>query len=98
MIDVSKEKLLSLKQAVALLPPGRNGRPPHISLLVRKILAKELEALRLSGRWVTSAEALQRWMNRQTAAALGEPAPIRTAAARRRAAEKAERELVAQGV
>jgi hypothetical protein len=63
-----------LTQAARLLPSGRNGRPVHVSTLLRWILRGvstlagpvRLEALRAGGRWFTSAEALRRFSQRVT--------------------------------
>jgi hypothetical protein len=60
-IDLKTESPIGLGQAARLLPPGRSGRPVHISSLVRAVLAGELEALRFGRRWVTTVEAVQRW-------------------------------------
>jgi hypothetical protein len=75
MIDMTKETLLSLPQAAALLPPGRAGRPVSKSTLIdwidpgTKGPAGELvrlEAVRCGRRWLTSREALARFMARLT--------------------------------
>ena len=60
-IDLKTETPIGLGQAARVLPPGRGGRPVHISSLVRAILAGELEALRFGRRWVTTVEAVQQW-------------------------------------
>jgi hypothetical protein len=97
MIDIATETLLALKDAAARIPSSRAGRPTHAATIFRLIRAGKLEGIRLGGRWVTSVEALQRYADRETRAALGdepEPAPAIT---RRRAAEieRAERDAVA---
>jgi hypothetical protein len=74
-IDFNRETLVSLNEASRRLPPGRNGRPVHVSTLVRGITQGELEAVKIGKRWVTSVEALQRWAERRTAAAMGRPPP-----------------------
>jgi site-specific recombinase XerD len=54
----------------------------------------KLEGVRVGGRWLTSREALARWAERLTPRLDGEPAPVpRTPSQRRKAAERAEREL-----
>ncbi len=60
-IDLKIETPIGLGQAARLLPPGRSGRPVHISSLVRAVMAGELEALRFGRHWVTTVEAVQRW-------------------------------------
>jgi Protein of unknown function (DUF1580) len=75
MIDLQTEKTMSLAEAIRLLPPGRTGKPIRLGTLLRWIsegsrgpggeLVK-LEAVRLGGRWLTSREALQRFVERLT--------------------------------
>jgi hypothetical protein len=106
MIDLVNEQRIGLHEGAKLYPSFRNGRPTHISTLLRHItkgvrLANgeivRLEGARLGGRWITSREAVQRFMERLTARALGEscagdPAAIRTTAKRLREIERVERE------
>lgn len=70
MIDLTEEKAISLNEAATLVPSARQGRPTHVSTLIRWITAgvegNRLEAIRLGGRWVTSREALQRFAERLT--------------------------------
>jgi hypothetical protein len=99
MIEIGAERLVSLKDAAALIPPSRAGRPTNPSTVSRLIQARKLEGIRLGGRWLTSIEALQRYADRETRAALGdEPAPAPSGRmSKRRAAEieRAEREALA---
>jgi hypothetical protein len=108
-IDLRTEEKMSLSQAARTLPPGRLGRPTSLSTLLRWIQdgvktpsgeIVHLEALRLGSRWLTSAEALQRFAEKLTPgadapSAAGTP---RTAARRRRASEKAADELKRRGI
>jgi hypothetical protein len=98
MIDIATEQLLTLQQAADREPVSRGGRPVNQTTIWRRIKDRELEGVRLGCRWVTSVEALQRYAERQTLAALGdEPAPrvpVQTKA-RRRAIERAEHEAAA---
>src|SRR4051812_43059512 len=77
MIDLRTETLINLNQATRRLPPSRNGRPVHISTLVRAITrgknGNKLEALRFGKRWVTSIEAIQRWAEAQTPERIAQP-------------------------
>jgi hypothetical protein len=108
MIDTTTETLLSLSQAARALPSSRGGRPVTLSCVLRWVLdgvrlpsgeVVRLEALRIGGRWLTSQEAIQRFAERLTPRLDGEPAPTpRTPAARRRASERAARELEAAGI
>jgi hypothetical protein len=95
------ETSCSLAAAAQLFPPGRAGRPTHVSTLVRWItrgvLGVRLEALRVGGRWMTSHEACQRFAAALTAkhnAPLIQPkAACPSGAALQRRQERAEREL-----
>jgi hypothetical protein len=107
MIDLLTETVLGLKDAAKLVPSARQGRPVSFACLWRWVLhgAKapdgervRLEAVRLGGRWVTSREALQRFAERLTPQAQDQPAPPRTPRQRRRAAERAEKELERMGI
>src|SRR5262245_36402702 len=80
-IDVTAEDTLTLDQARALLPPGRNGAKPTLGCMLRWIFdgayalgpdgrrtdeKVRLEAVRFGGRWITSKEALNRFSERLT--------------------------------
>jgi hypothetical protein len=99
MIDISTEELLTMAQAAQLRPPGRNGRPQHISTTYRHALAGfrgvRLEVVRLGGSLYTSRQALQRFAERLTAASV-HGAPTRQPTTQRRqscehAAERLDR-------
>jgi hypothetical protein len=73
--EIGDENWLSVQQAAALLPPGRGGRPVSKTTVVGWIETGapdpdgkmvKLEAVRLGSRWVTSREALARFMARLT--------------------------------
>jgi hypothetical protein len=108
MLDLTAETPLPLAAATKLVPPARSGKRTHISTLLRWILqgAKapdgktvRLEAVRLGGRWLTSAEALQRFAEALTPR-LGD-APVtatRTPGRRRRASERAAADLESAGI
>src|SRR5262249_14589463 len=108
MLDVTTESTITLVQAAAMLPPGRNGARPTLGCLVRWILcgAKSptgervrLEAVRVGARWITSREALNRFAQRLTPQLDGEaPAAPRTSGERRKASERAARELEQMGI
>lgn len=109
MIDLSAEQTLSLVQAAALLPPARQGRPVSPSCVFRWIKdgvrtpdgrTVRLEAVRLSGRWLTSREALQRFAEAQTPEfADSTPTNARpTVKAQKRAADRAGAELEGLGI
>jgi hypothetical protein len=98
MINISKEKLLSLRDAAQLLPRSRNGRPTHPSTILRWILhglrGRKLEGARLGGRWITSAEALERFVS----PAEGGGGGVATAQGRPSAEAATDRELDALGL
>jgi hypothetical protein len=100
MINLLTERVITLVEAARLVPPGRGGRPTHLSTLLRWIhpgvRGVQLEAARLGGRWVTSREALQRFAERLTAARAGPPPPVR--AGRACAEEAVEQELSRLGM
>jgi|SRR6266404_695651 len=103
MIDVNAEELISLSEALRILPPGRCNKRPHLSTILRWILTGvdgvRLEACRLGGRWLTSRQEIQRFVERLTPdLADCPPAAPRAPAARRRASERAARELKRIGV
>jgi hypothetical protein len=96
---------LSLSQAARRFPPFREGKPCAPSTIFRWITAGvrlpdgrrvRLEAVRLGGRWLTSTQAIERFIARQTPRIDTDPtlAP-RTSSHRQRAAERAGRELEA---
>jgi hypothetical protein len=77
-ISIHDESLLTLPQAAALLP-GRRGRPVSVASLTRWIQQGvrgpagqrvRLEGVRLGGRWLTTAQALDRFVGRLTPAEL----------------------------
>jgi hypothetical protein len=70
MIDIATEQLLNLDEAARRLPLHRGGRPVSPATLWRWIQRGQLEGLRLGSRWLTSTQALQRYCNRRTRAAL----------------------------
>jgi hypothetical protein len=109
MIDLENEHTLSLTQAARdpLFPPGRNGAKPTLSCILRWILNGvkgptgdriRLEAVRLGGRWIISREAIQRFAERLTPRLGCETAPVpRTPTERRKASERAAKELEQAG-
>jgi len=97
MVDIHSESVLSLAQAASSLP----GRP-HLSTIHRwrlhGIRGIKLETFLIGGRRFTSRESLERFSERITAVANGEPASRRTNRQRKAAIGQAERELNAAGI
>jgi hypothetical protein len=105
--DLTCETLLTLAQAARRFPPARLGRPVNSSTIWRwcrkgvrvdGIGIVRLECVRVSGRWLTSAEAISRFVARQTPAAEPMTARPRTPGQRRHASERAARELDRIGI
>jgi hypothetical protein len=69
-IDLKVETAVNLPDACKLLPRGRRGRPVHIATLVRAIRTRALRGAKRGKTWFTSLEALQEWVDRETAASL----------------------------
>jgi hypothetical protein len=102
VIPINQETLISLAEAAQSIPPGRKGKPTHLSTVLRWILhgvhGIRLEGVRLGGRWLTSREALARFAEQLTARA--EPAAIQVTSPsdRKRDGQFAERELDRIGI
>jgi hypothetical protein len=96
-IDIAVEDLLPLNQAARVLP----GRP-HISTLWRwhrrGIRGIRLETAVVGGTRYTSRQALQRFVDRTTAAADGQTPPVSIDRSRERAVARADAELDAAGI
>ena len=100
------EHLISLGQVARRIPPYR-GCKTNPSTIFRWLrdgvklpngTSLRLEGIRLAGRWLTSQEAVDRFLAEQNAACNpnAEPSvasPIRTAVKRRKASEEAAEEL-----
>jgi hypothetical protein len=106
--DLTRETLLSLAQAARRFPPARLGRPVNPSTIWRWCrqdvrlpggAVVRLECVRVSGRWLTTEEAISRFVAAQTPQDDTEarPAPC-TPTQRRRASEQAARELERIGI
>jgi hypothetical protein len=108
MIDLATEQTFPLPEAARYLPKGRRGRPVHFTTLLRWVLdgvvspagdRVRLEALRLGSKWITSREALQRFVEAQTPAVDGAETPaLRTPTRRQKASDRAARELERLGI
>jgi hypothetical protein len=100
MIDLQSETMVALKD-VELVP----GKKVHFSTVFRWVTkgvrGVRLEAVRLGNRWLTSAEALQRFVERLslTPGSCVEPGrQVRSPAARLRESKAAEGDVAKQGV
>lgn len=109
-IDIRREQLLSLFQAARRLPPSRRNAPVSASTLWRwafkgvRLLdgtCVKLAVVRLAGRWLTSIEAIERFIAAQTPnpddTTADAPSP-RTPRQRQRASAKAAAELATRGI
>jgi hypothetical protein len=108
MHDLTRENLISFVQAARRFPPARLDRPVSASTIWRwcrkgvKVPGGgtlRLECIRVSGRWLTSVEAISRFAARQTPPAENDPPPVpRPPGRRQRASELAAAELGRQGL
>jgi hypothetical protein len=105
-IDLRSESVIPARDVPKLLGPiGRRGSLMHISQVIRAIThglnGHRLEAWRCGNSWLTSVEAVQRWLCAQTESAVEPQAPTppaasggqRSQAAGRKANEQAASEL-----
>lgn len=107
-------RLISAKDAARLFPPSRGGRPVAVGTVMRwglkgcpaKAPGRKGERIYLwmvrgPGQWMTSADAVARFLEALTADRLGQSAPApaapRTTARRAREIARAERELAEAG-
>jgi len=101
-IDISTEAVVTLTEATHHLPRRRKGKRPAVSTIFRwaqhGVRGVRLETIQVGGTKCTSIEALQRFCERLTLANGSNPESPPSPARRRRAAERAERELAREGV
>jgi hypothetical protein len=108
LTSILSETTLSLSQAARIIPPYRLDRPVHPATLTRWILSGvrgpdgsriRLEAIRRPSGWLTSREAVERFLTRLTPDLDTEPAlRPETPGKRHRACEQAGRELEKLGI
>jgi hypothetical protein len=106
--DLTRETLLWLVQAARRFPPTRLGRPVNSSTIWRwcrkgvkvpGVGVVKLESVRVAGRWATSEEAISRFVEAQTPQGDSEERPTpRTPTQRRKASDRAARELERIGI
>jgi hypothetical protein len=81
MIDITAEQPITMREAARLYGSSRGGRPTHVSTIVRHIVrgtrlrtgeVVRLEGGRIGGKWITTRESIQRYVERLTRAALSE--------------------------
>jgi hypothetical protein len=107
MSPVLSETPISLAVTARRLPPLRGGRPVSPATVCRWILhgirARDgrrvrLEAARVGGAWMTSVEALERFLAALSAVPGDMAVAPRTPTQRRRASERAAEQLAAVGI
>jgi hypothetical protein len=102
MIDPTSEDLVSLADAAQDCPRRRRGKKPHVSCMYRwtktGCRGVILESIQVGGTRCTSKEALARFFRRLTHGNDPAPGNHRSPARRRRAADRAERELEREGI
>lgn len=99
-IDPNTESLVSFAEATKLIPSRRGGRRCHVSTIHRwsqqGVRGVRLEYLQCGGTRVTSREALARFFSRLTNGTT-DTSGCETPARRRKAVERAIRDLEEQG-
>ena len=109
MIDLVTEDPVALADARNSLPPIRAGKRIHVATMIRWIMRGvrspsgtlvRLEAARLGSRWITTKQALQRFLEAITPIFSGESSPParRTMRQRRQGAARAGKQLAADGI
>ncbi len=98
MVDINNEELLRFPSEAAKHVPGR----PHVCSLWRwrtqGFKGVRLETVLVGGRRYTSKEAIQRFVEKTTAAVDGPSTRASTPARRKRELERAQRELEKAGL
>lgn len=96
-IEFQNETLCTITEATKIFP----GRP-HVATVWRwvnnGVRGLRLETIKVGGRRFTSHEAIERFIERNTAAADGREIPVRSARQRARDIARAEAELAAAGI
>jgi predicted DNA-binding transcriptional regulator AlpA len=101
MFDLENQRFIDLREVARLC--SRNGRPLSPSTIWRWItegrgpLKVRLQTWRIGGRVLTTRQALDAFLSALNQSRAS-PAPVPSPAARRRAAERAARELEQMGV
>ena len=96
-IDLSSEDIFPVSEAPQHIP----GHPSKASVwrwVLKGVGGVKLESILIGGKRFTSAESIQRFCDRRTAAADGDPAPTRTSGQREREIAAAEQELSEDGI
>lgn len=101
MIAIDDEELLTLSEATKRLPHGRAGKSVHVATLHRwaslgGLQGVRLETVKIGGMRYTSAEALERFIERCTNPGITRAS--RTTRARERQIKQAEVELAEAGI
>ncbi|MCI0464668.1 MAG: hypothetical protein L0Z62_47695 [Gemmataceae bacterium] len=100
--EIAQGHGLYLSRAAKRFPPHRKNRPVTLGCLVRWIIEGvrgpggervRLEAARVAGKWMTTPQAITRFIIAQTPDLADRPQLPRTSTMRRRAAERAEAQL-----
>lgn len=102
-INITRETIITLPEAAAMLPARRGGRKVHVSTLFRwaqkGCRGVRLEVVRIGSALHTSKEAMARFCDRLTEAhPIPVSAEVATPASRREAHENAEKEAKALGI
>src|SRR5262249_40842843 len=84
MIRIDEEQAITSREAAKLYGSSRDGRPTHASTIVRHILkgtklpsgeVVRLEGGKIGKKWITTRQAVQRYVDTLTRVALAETEP-----------------------
>ena len=91
-IDLTKETVFPVTEAPEHIP-GRPSKATVWRWVLTGVGGVKLESILVGGKRFVSAESIQMFCDRRTAAADGDTPPVQTSKQRERAIEQAEREF-----
>jgi hypothetical protein len=98
MLDILNEKPIPLSKAARLFPSSNDEGTIHISTIHRwrtnGVRGVKLDAAMMGGRWVTTVEEIQRFIDRLSNQKTGTPSPARV---RSESVARARRALASSG-
>ena len=98
-IDIKTEKAIPVRWVTKLMGSGKgDGDACHVSRVIRLILKGDLEGFRIGNRWMTSLEAVQRYVDRTSNRVTATARPLRGPVERRRAMAGARARVEKAGI
>jgi hypothetical protein len=97
MIDLLTETIFPVSEAPEYIP-GHPSKGSCWRWVLKGVGGVKLESAVIGGKRFTSHEAIQRFVDRRTAAADGDPAPSLTSRQREREISRAEKEAIEAGI